>query len=126
MKAFSNINVSSIDEAVSAAAQARSNGQSVAFSGGGTDLLQQLKDGTDKSDVIINLRNVDGAKEISSANGTTRIGGLITLEELSNSDCQLCVGAGGCQRWDTTDSQRRNSVRQCHSAPMVLVLPQWF
>jgi len=86
MKAFSNINVSSIDEAVSAAAQARSNGQSVAFSGGGTDLLQQLKDGTDKSDVIINLRNIDGAKEISSANGTTRIGGLITLEELSNSD----------------------------------------
>lgn len=86
MKAFSNINVSSIDEAVSAAAQARSNGQSVAFSGGGTDLLQQLKDGIDKSDVIINLRNVVGAKEISSSNGTTRIGGLITLEELSNSD----------------------------------------
>ena len=47
MKTFSNINVSSIDEAVSAAARARSNGQSVAFSGGGTDLLQQLKDGTD-------------------------------------------------------------------------------
>lgn len=86
MKAFTNINVSSVDEAVSAAAQAHNNGQSVAFSGGGTDLLQQLKDGTDKSDVIINLRNVEGAREISSANGTTRIGGLITLDELSNSD----------------------------------------
>ena len=85
MKAFTNINVSSIDEAVSAAIQASSNGQSVAFSGGGTDLLQQLKDGTDTSDVVINLRNVDGAKEISSASGTTRIGGLITLDELSNS-----------------------------------------
>jgi xanthine dehydrogenase YagS FAD-binding subunit len=86
MKAFTNINVSSVDEAVSAAAQAHNNGQSVAFSGGGTDLLQQLKDGTDKSDVIINLRNVEGAHEISSANGTIRIGGLITLDELSNSD----------------------------------------
>ena len=86
MKAFTNINVSSIGEAVSAAAQARGNGQSVAFSGGGTDLLQQLKDGTDKSDVIINLRDVEGAREISSANGTTRIGGLITLDDLSNSD----------------------------------------
>jgi len=86
MKAFTNINVSSIGEAVSAAAQARGNGQSVAFSGGGTDLLQQLKDGTDKSDVIINLRDVEGAREISSANGATRIGGLITLDDLSNSD----------------------------------------
>jgi len=31
-------------------------GQAFAFSGGGTDLVQQIKDGTNQADVLINLR----------------------------------------------------------------------
>jgi xanthine dehydrogenase YagS FAD-binding subunit len=86
MKALININANSIADAVVAAQQARSNGQSIAFSGGGTDLLQQLKDGTETCDVIINLRNVADADQVSSSGSGTTVGGLITLEELSNSD----------------------------------------
>lgn len=86
MKSLTNINASSIADAVAAAQQARSNGQSIAFSGGGTDLLQQLKDGTERCDVIINLRNIEDGNEISSDGSGTTVGGLITLDKLSGSD----------------------------------------
>ena len=86
MKTLSNINASSLSDAVAAAQQALGNGQSIAFSGGGTDLLQQIKDGTDRSDVIINLRNVTDASQITSNGSGTAIGGLITLTDLSGSD----------------------------------------
>ena len=83
MKALRNINARSLQDAVNAAQQARSEGQSVFFSGGGTDLLQQIKDGTVDADVIINLRNVEGADQVSSVAAEIVIGGLITLEQLS-------------------------------------------
>ena len=86
MKSLININPSSISNAVAAAQQALDNGQSIAFSGGGTDLLQQIKDGTDRSDVIINLRNVSDASQVTSNGGGTAIGGLITLTDLSSSN----------------------------------------
>lgn len=83
MKALENINVSTLEEAVQAAQQARSQGQSVFFSGGGTDLLQQIKDGTATADVIINLRNVEGADFIGQSGTGTVISGLISLDLLS-------------------------------------------
>jgi len=86
MKTLTNINVSSLQDAVDAAQQARGEGQAVFFSGGGTDLLQQIKDGTVDADVIINLRNVEGADQISSSGAETRIGGLITLDQLSSNN----------------------------------------
>ena len=83
MKTLLNINASTILEAVQAAQQAGAAGQSFAFSGGGTDLLQQIKDGTDLADVIINLRNVEEAKSIVSSSAEVSIGGLVTLTELA-------------------------------------------
>ena len=83
MKSLTNLNVSSFDEAASASQQARQAGQSVAFSGGGTDLLQQVKDGTDTADVIINLRSVRDGRTIEAEGSGTSIGGLVTLTELS-------------------------------------------
>lgn len=111
MKSFTNINVNSFQEAVSAAQQARNAGQIVAFSGGGTDLLQQIKDGTNLADVIINLRNIDTTQGISAnsaagltsvqfssgVNAYTRrdagltINGQVTLEELST-DAAITAG----------------------------------
>jgi DNA-binding NtrC family response regulator len=35
-----------------------------AFAGGGTDLIQQIKDGTNQADVLINLRTVREAREV--------------------------------------------------------------
>jgi len=84
MKALTNINARSITEAVAAAREAASTGRSFAFSGGGTDLLQQIKDGTDKADVIINLRTVRDARAVSVSTTETLIGGLITLSELAD------------------------------------------
>jgi xanthine dehydrogenase YagS FAD-binding subunit len=83
MKALTNINARSITEAVAAAREAAATGRAFAFSGGGTDLLQQLKDGTDKAEVIINLRTVRDARAVSVSTTETLIGGLITLSDLA-------------------------------------------
>ena len=83
MKSLTNINARSIPDAIQAAQQAIADGNRVAFSGGGTDLLQQLKDGTDLADVIINLRDVEDARAIASSGADISVGGLITLTELA-------------------------------------------
>ena len=83
MKALTNINARSIAEAVAAASEAAATGREFAFSGGGTDLLQQIKDGTNKADVIINLRTVRDARAVSVSTTETLIGGLITLTDLA-------------------------------------------
>ncbi len=84
MKALTNINAGSITEAVAAASEAAATGRAFAFSGGGTDLLQQIKDGTDKADIIINLRTVRDARAVSVSTTETLIGGLITLSDLAD------------------------------------------
>jgi xanthine dehydrogenase YagS FAD-binding subunit len=86
MKALTNINAHSLAEAVAAASEAARAGRAFAFSGGGTDLLQQIKDGTDKADVIINLCTVCDARAVSVSPTETRIGGLITLADLADHD----------------------------------------
>jgi xanthine dehydrogenase YagS FAD-binding subunit len=84
MKALTNINAHSIADAVAAASAAAASGRAFAFSGGGTDLLQQIKDRTNQADVLINLRTVREARTVSVSPTETRIGGLITLTELAS------------------------------------------
>src|SRR6266446_8168099 len=50
---------------------------------GGTDLVQQIKDGTNQADVLINLRTVREARAVVVSPTETLIGGLITLSELA-------------------------------------------
>ena len=83
MKALTNINARSLADAVAAASAAAARGQAFAFSGGGTDLIQQIKDGTNQADVVINLRTVREARAVVVSPTETRIGGLITLSELA-------------------------------------------
>jgi xanthine dehydrogenase YagS FAD-binding subunit len=83
MKALTNINARSFADAVAVASQAVAAGLAFAFAGGGTDLLQQVKDGTNTADVIINLRTVHEARTVVVSSTETRIGGLITLTELA-------------------------------------------
>jgi xanthine dehydrogenase YagS FAD-binding subunit len=83
MKALTNINARSITEAVTVASEAATTGRAFAFSGGGTDLLQQIKDGTNKADIIINLRTIRDARAVSVSPTETLIGGLITLSDLA-------------------------------------------
>lgn len=84
MKALTNINARSIADAVAAANAAAARGQAFAFSGGGTDLVQQIKDGTNQADVLINLRTVREARAVVVSRMETRIGGLITLTDLAD------------------------------------------
>ena len=89
MKAFTNQNARTLDEAVALVQEARRNGQSVSFVGGGTDLLQLMKDkvvnrpGSGDPDVLVNLKTVDGLDGVTSMgqDGLT-VGGLITLDTL--------------------------------------------
>ena len=83
MKALTNINARSLADAVAAASAAAARGQAFAFSGGGTDLIQQIKDGTNQADVLINLRTVREARAVVVSPTETLIGGLITLSELA-------------------------------------------
>jgi xanthine dehydrogenase YagS FAD-binding subunit len=84
MKALTNINARSIADAVAAASAAAASGRAFAFSGGGTDVLQQIKDGTNQADILINLRTVHGARAVSVSPTETLIGGLVTLTELAS------------------------------------------
>ena len=83
MKALTNINARSLADAMAAASAAAARSQAFAFSGGGTDLLQQIKDGTNQADVLINLRTVREARAVVVSPTETLIGGLITLSELA-------------------------------------------
>jgi xanthine dehydrogenase YagS FAD-binding subunit len=89
MKAFTNQNARTLDEAVSFAQAALRAGQSVSFAGGGTDLLQLMKDrvvnrpGSAEPDVIVHLTTVDGLDQVTSGQGGTTVGGMITLSALA-------------------------------------------
>ena len=89
MKAFTNQNARTLDEAVSLAQEALRAGQSVSFAGGGTDLLQLMKDrvvnrpGSAEPDVLVHLTTVDGLDQVSSGPDGTTVGGMITLSALS-------------------------------------------
>ena len=91
MKTLTNVNVASFSEAASASQSVRQQGNVPAFSGGGSDLLQQIKDGTDSADVIVNLRNVADGRTIQSDGNGYAIGGLVTLTELSE-DASVIAG----------------------------------
>src|SRR5262245_23698815 len=93
MKALTNINARSIADAVAAASVAAASGQAFAFSSGGTNLLQQIQDGTNQADVIINLRTIREARAVSVSPAETQIGGLITLTELAGHAALSAPGA---------------------------------
>ncbi len=90
MKGFANQNARTLEEAVTLAQEALQAGQSVSFVGGGTHLLQLMKDrvvnrpGSGQPDVLVNLKTVDGLDQVTSLGqeGVT-VGGLTTLGTLS-------------------------------------------
>jgi xanthine dehydrogenase YagS FAD-binding subunit len=89
MRTFSNSNPRDLKQAVSLAANARRDGKSVSFAGGGSDLLGLVKERIVNPDVLIHLNGIKGLdtvqviKGAESKGGTVRIGGQITLDSLS-------------------------------------------
>ncbi len=87
MKTFTNANAQDLTEAVDLARRARQEGRTVAVSGGGSDLLGMVKERLITPDVVVNLRTAQGpdrdVSRIQTVDDGVRIGGLITLEALS-------------------------------------------
>jgi xanthine dehydrogenase YagS FAD-binding subunit len=86
MKPFANSNARDFQNAVQLAQQARQQGRSPLFVGGGSDLLALVKERIASPDVLVNLKTIKGLDQVKPTNGGVNIGGLITLDTLSRHD----------------------------------------
>lgn len=86
MKTFANSNARDPQHAVRLSQDARKAGRSVAFVGGGSDLLGLVKERIVQPDVLINVRGLRNLNTVSSGSGGTTIGGEITLSTLAAHD----------------------------------------
>ena len=83
MKSFSNLNPKSLQETVSLLKEARQGGEVVSVAGGGSDLLGMIKEARVAPDVLVNLKNLEIMRGIEERADGVRIGGLVTMNELS-------------------------------------------
>jgi xanthine dehydrogenase YagS FAD-binding subunit len=82
MKAFTNVAAKDLKDAIAAAQRAKTNGRSVAFAGGGSDLLGMMKDRLATPDVLVYLKPIKALEGVVSDGEGVRIGGLTTLDAL--------------------------------------------
>ena len=128
MKTFSNSNARSPQDASSRSAQARKAGRTAVFAGGGSDVLQLVKERIVQPDVIVNLKtmaNLEPGHEVGS--GRRHRGPDDARHDQSARQPPEGLHRarrGGRQRGDAADSQRRHDRRQRVSASVVLVLPE--
>ena len=83
MKTFANVNARDLQQAIAQSAGARQSGHAASFAGGGSDLLQLVKDRIVQPDVIVNLKPIKGLNQLTADSGGMMIGGLVTLDALS-------------------------------------------
>lgn len=83
MTRLRNVNPRDLNSAVMAARDVRRDGSTVAFAGGGSDLLGQVKEGIVNPDVIVHLRSGAMPAQVEVKGGRVRIGAMITLDALS-------------------------------------------
>jgi len=83
MKDFANANARDLKHAVTLAVQARRDGREASFAAGGSDLLALAKERIITPDVVINLKTIKGLDRVTRAAGGIEIGGLVTLDALS-------------------------------------------
>jgi xanthine dehydrogenase YagS FAD-binding subunit len=83
MKAFTNVNPRDLKEAVALLGQAHQQGRSAAIVGGGSDLLGMVKEHLVAPDVLVSLKSIKGLDQIATDSSGVKIGGLVTLDALS-------------------------------------------
>lgn len=83
MKNFSNTNARDLKHAVTLADQERRAGRSVVFAGGGSDLLQLMKERIVSPDVLIRLKSAANLDQATPAAGGLTIGGQMTLDAIT-------------------------------------------
>jgi xanthine dehydrogenase YagS FAD-binding subunit len=84
MKSFANVNARDLAQAVALAKQAAANKQAALFAGGGSDLLQLVKERVLAPDVIVNLKTTKGNDQVVSSRAGLTIGALTTLDAISH------------------------------------------
>lgn len=86
MKRFTNVNPRSMKDAFAAADDGRQAGRQIAIAGGGTDLLQLMRERIVTPDVLINLKTVQSNKAITASARGVSVGGLATLTSVVSDD----------------------------------------
>ena len=82
MKAFENIDVKSVKEAVGLLQKFNNEKKSAAVVGGGSEYLQLMKVRVATPDYLLNLKTIPGLSYIKEEGGGFRIGALTTLTEI--------------------------------------------
>ena len=83
MKAFRNANPKSIRDAVALLSDEHKQGRAASIAGGGSDVLQLVKERIVAPDTLVHLRAIKGLDEVKPQRGGVNIGGLITLDALA-------------------------------------------
>jgi xanthine dehydrogenase YagS FAD-binding subunit len=83
VRAFTNVAAKDLKGAIAAAQRAKAGGATVAFAGGGSDLLGMMKDRVATPDVLVYLKPIKALEGVVANREGMSIGGLTTLDALS-------------------------------------------
>jgi xanthine dehydrogenase YagS FAD-binding subunit len=84
MRAFENIDVKSVNQAVSLLQKFQQEKKQALIVGGGSEALQLVKDNVLTPDYIVNLKTIPGLDTIKEERGGFRIGALTTLADIED------------------------------------------
>jgi len=82
MKSFENFNVTSVRQAVLLLEKFQKEKKSAIMVGGGSEILQLMKERVVTPDYVVNLKTIPGLNTIKEERGGIRIGALTTLVEI--------------------------------------------
>jgi xanthine dehydrogenase YagS FAD-binding subunit len=82
MKSFENIDAKSVNQAVSLLQKFHQEKKNAIVVGGGSEVLQLMKDQVVTPNYVVNLKTIPGLNIIKEDRGGFRIGGLATLAEI--------------------------------------------
>jgi xanthine dehydrogenase YagS FAD-binding subunit len=84
MKSFTNVNPRDVKQAVAAVDQATRAGRQVVIAGGGSDVIQLMRERIVNADVLVNLKAMQGHNTIAADRHGLTIGGLTTLSTIAS------------------------------------------
>ena len=82
MKTFENIDAKSVNQAVTLLRKFQQEKKSALVVGGGSEILQLMKERVVTPDYVVNLKTIPGLNTIREDRGGLHIGALTTLVEL--------------------------------------------
>jgi xanthine dehydrogenase YagS FAD-binding subunit len=86
MKSFTNVNPRDIKEALGTLSDATRDGRHAAIAGGGSDLIQLMRERIVTPDVLVNLKAMAGHRGITADRRGLTIGGLTTIAAIASDE----------------------------------------